>query len=672
MEKIKNNSADISFQALRPYQNECLTAVKSGLKKNNTALIQIPTGGGKTLIFSIFALSLIERGQNVLVLVHRGELLSQTVEKFKMIGGAQSDTGIIKSGSAEYNKLTVGMIQTVFKQINKLDVNKFDTVIIDEAHHSMASTWRAVIEKFKSAGKKILGVTATPFRTDKQELKELYDELVFKIDITDLMRLGYLASLKGLMVYVETDYSKLVAKKNKDTCESDFTPASIEAVLNNEKINGQIVDKWLEYGENRKTIFFTISVEHANALFNEFKKKNVSAVVITGKTPVKERNLIIEDFKSGKINVLINVDILTEGFDDPSVQCIALVRPTKSLSLYAQIIGRGLRISDGKTDCLVLDYTGRNRDMTIVGLGELFDLPEELKEHIDKEGLSIGSVETDEYEDTPLSEGETEGQQKKRQLKVLIGRDTRSFTFDSKEAFDYATKYADGHYVLTCGRNGIVLELKKENGSFSIYKNSRYESKKIKANIAESYSWLLFTTMWKYYKDEFAEEFAKRAKDEVITPKQRDILIKAKNSGLISEIPATRADASNMISHLAINNGNIIFAGYGINYAPDKDDFSNPRRYEYKGQKITIAYALLLAWGLKLHAPKWVTDIKGDIKTLDSEGLKKINLEGLKNQTDKEIIEKLKNGLLFNQQLNVDISVNDEVIGKFLNHFRKK
>ena len=252
--------------ALRPYQDDCLKAINRGFNKNAAVLIQIPTGGGKTLIFNTFALSAVTENRKILILVHREELLSQTIEKYSMIGGDKNDTGVIKQGRLEFNKLTVGMIQTVYKQLNKINLKEFDTVIVDEAHHSMASTWRAVLERFKSADKKILGVTATPFRTDKQELKEIYDELVFKIDITDLMKFGHLAPIRGLMVYVNADYSKLKAKRDKNTGETDFTVSSVERVLNDEEINAQIVQKWIELGENRKTIFFTISIKHAIAL----------------------------------------------------------------------------------------------------------------------------------------------------------------------------------------------------------------------------------------------------------------------------------------------------------------------------------------------------------------------------------------------------------------------
>ncbi len=672
MENLKIESKKTAINhaiALRPYQRDCIKAINSGLNKNAAVLIQIPTGGGKTLIFNTFALDAVMDNRRALILVHREELLSQTIEKYSMIGGDKNDTGVIKQGRLEFNKLTVGMIQTVYKQLNKINLKEFDTVIVDEAHHSMASTWRTVIEHFKRADKKILGVTATPFRTDKQELKEIYDELVFKIDITDLMKLGHLAPIRGLMVYVDADYSKLKAKRDKNTGETDFTASSVERVLNDEEINAQIVQKWIELGENRKTIFFTISIKHAAALQNEFKKKGVSSTVVSSKLSQADRMGIIKDFKEGKVKVLVNVDILTEGFDDPSVECIALVRPTKSLSLYAQIIGRGLRTAAGKKDCLILDFTGRNRDMSIVGLGELFGLPEDLKEHIDKEGLSIGSVETDEFEERIELDGESSAPEKKRELKVLIGRDTKSFSFDSKEAMEYATKYSEDYYVLTCGKNNKVLSLKKEFGSYCIYLNSD----KIKNNLADNYAWMVFTTLWKHYKDEFAEEFAKRGKSEPLTDKQAEILGRAKKAGLISELPKNKVDASNIISHLS-NNGNageVLFGdGNGINYKPDKSNYYSPYRYEYKGVKLNIAHAFILAYGLKISAPKWISDLKKGLISLSVSEFKKIDSTGLKNPVDINIIEKLKSGFIEHSRSGEDVEIDDAKIKQFINYFK--
>ena len=328
---------------LRDYQLKCLNSIEKGLEKYKAVLIQVPTGGGKTLIFNAYALN---KTGNTLVLVHRKELLFQTADKYKMIGGDDSHIGYIAQGVFKTNRLTVGMMQTVYKGLNKINFKYFDTVIIDEAHHSMASTWRTVIETAKKSGCKIIGVTATPFRTDEQQLKDLYDELVFKLDILDLIKAGHLVSVVGKMVYIDADYSKLKTSNNKSTGESDYSAKSIENVLNKEEINKQVVEKWLELGENRKTIFFTVSIEHANALKAEFVKNNIASECISSKLSSQDRDNIIKKFAAGEVKVLVNVDILTEGFDDPSVQCVGLLRPTKSLSLYAQIVGRGVRLDN--------------------------------------------------------------------------------------------------------------------------------------------------------------------------------------------------------------------------------------------------------------------------------------------------------------------------------------
>ncbi len=622
---------------LRNYQINCLNAINNGLKRHNSVIAQLPTGAGKTVIFNTFALKNTGR---TLVIVHRNELLSQTVEKYAQAGGKEEDAKFIKAGDINIgNLLTVAMIQTLYGQIDKINLRLFNTVIVDESHHSMASTWKAVIAKFKDAGVKIVGVTATPFRTDNQDLKEIYDELVFKLEITDLITAGFLCPVVGKTVEIPADFSGLKTKKDKETGESDFTKSSIGKVLDNAQVNFSVADRWLEFGENRKTIFFTVSIEHAENLHREFVKRGVNSAVISSKLKIEYRNKIINDFKDGNIKVLINVDILTEGFDDPSVECICLLRPTKSLSLYAQIIGRGLRPSPAtkKKDCLMLDFTGRNKDMSIVGLGELFDLPLELKEHIDKEGISIGSVETEEFE-----EDENGELKQKRELKLLIGNNTKDFSFESKEAMEYATQIGKDEYVLTCGQNGKVLRMKKEKKYNSIYLND----KQIKKNLHDSYAWMVFTTVWKYYKDDWAEDFAKRAKDEPATQKQIDILKTAKDKKLISgDIPTTKIAATNLISSLFSdkNKANMLYNRDScINYVPSNGDFNSEYRYEFQGIKINIAQAFLLHFKFGIPAPKWVTDLKKGIKDLKT--LSGIDVSGLKNKTDLRIINAVKQG----------------------------
>ena len=654
---------------LRDYQLKCLNSIEKGLDKYKSVLIQVPTGGGKTLIFNTYAFN---KSNHTLILVHRKELLFQTAEKYTMIGGDANDIGYIKQGGVNINKLTIGMMQTVYKNIEKIDLKYFDTVIVDEAHHSMASTWRAVIERAKESGCKIIGVTATPFRTDEQQLKDLYDELVFKLDILDLIKEGHLVSVIGKMVYIDADYSKLKISSNKSTGESDYSAKSIENVLNKEEINKQVVEKWNELGENRKTIFFTVSIEHANALKSEFIKKGIPAECISSKLSTQERDDIINKFKTGKIKVLVNVDILTEGFDDPSVQCVGLLRPTKSLSLYAQIVGRGVRLDteNGKKDCIVLDFTGRNRKMSIVGLGELFDLPPELKEHIDKEGVSIGSVETDEIEEDMLGAEEIGGSEpkKRRELKVLIGKNTEDFSFEGKESMKYATKLADGSYVLTCGKNGKVLTLKKETK----YTNSIYlNDKKIKSNIPESYSWVVLSTLWKYYKDDFIEDFASESQDAVITFKQKEILARAKEKGLIDKIPEDMVSATNLISYLLNNKqqGGILFNNpEGIQY--HKEDWNSAFRYSYKGVKINIAHALLLVLGLHISAPKWVTELKTGIIRFSVSEFSKINTQNVKNKLDLKELEKLKVGQIMGFKVNNYVELTDAKLFDFIKYFK--
>jgi superfamily II DNA or RNA helicase len=312
-----------------------------------------------------------------------------------MIGGSKKETSFIRNGEWEEKSYTAASIQTLYRNLERVDGKKWDLVVCDETHHISAPTYQAVFSKLLSTNPdlKVLGVTATPFRSDRKNLKEFFDTLAYSIDILELIKLGYLVPVRGKLIPLPVDMSKLKTVKT-ETGERDYSLKSISKAFNRDDINKLIVDKWIEEAEGRKTIFYTSSLEHALALFAEFEKRGISSGYIDGRMNIERRREMLRAFKEGKIQVLTNMNVLTEGFDDPEVECIAIVRPTKSLNLYAQIVGRGLRIAPKKEDCLILDYTGISRKHTIIGLPELFGIDEETgRDYRKGKQIQVGAVE---------------------------------------------------------------------------------------------------------------------------------------------------------------------------------------------------------------------------------------------------------------------------------------
>ena len=521
---------------LRPYQKECLDLIEKRFSEGKSKLlVSIPTGGGKTLIFNSYS---IVKDLRTLVIAHRDELLEQAIDKYVMLGGKIGNVGVVKAGEWRENRYTVASIQTLYRNLERVDGRKYDLVVVDEVHHLPSPTYRAVYDKLFETNPelKLLGVTATPFRSDRKDLSELFDDLAYAIDILELIRLGYLVPVRGRLVRLPVSLDAL--KMTRKDGEEDFSDRSISELFNKDYLNEEIVRKWKEYGEGRKTIFYLSSLEHAKALREAFLRDGVPAGYVDGKMSMEERRRVLRDFKEGRIKVLTNMNILTEGFDDPEVECIGIVRPTKSLTLYAQIVGRGLRIAHGKEDCLILDFTGISKKHTIVGLAELFGLPS-MKEGLEKgEEVSVGAVENEDGE---------------RVIKVLIGEGTEEFTFEGKEASKYATRIGKD-IVVSCGLNGKALLLKHENHLYDLYLITREEKKLLRKGLTEDYAWTTLTTVWKKEMDEFMSSYRDRAMGEPPTDKQIKYIERAIARGVIDyeDVPEEidKLTATNLLAYI--------------------------------------------------------------------------------------------------------------------------
>ena len=356
---------------LRPYQTEALEAVLSSEAKGiNKQLIVLPTGAGKTVIFSHLP-TIRKESTPMLVIAHRAELLHQAKNKIQQmnpnliveIEQAQNIAGKVDVVVASVP--TMGRANS--DRIEKFPKDYFKTIIIDEAHHAAAPTYRKIVDYFQP--NLLLGVTATPQRSDSTRLIDVFQEIVYYKTIEDLIKQGWLTRLVGYRIKTETDLTEI------EVNDGDFVQSQLQDAVNNPQRNASIVAAYQEICKERKTLVFAAGVQHAKDLALSFTKNSIVTEIILGETPDEERSTILQKFRNNEIKVLINVGVLTEGFDEPSVQAIILARPTKSTLLYTQVVGRGTRLDEGKENCLIIDISDTTKGKKPIGLPTLLGLP---------------------------------------------------------------------------------------------------------------------------------------------------------------------------------------------------------------------------------------------------------------------------------------------------------
>ncbi len=358
---------------LRPYQEEALDAINTFSDKGiNRQLVVLPTGAGKTVIFS----HLPQTKANslpMLVLAHRAELLYQAKEKIGW-SNPELDIQIEQADNvAGHCDVVVASVPTLGRaeseRILKYPKDYFKTIVIDEAHHAAAPTYRRILDYFNPL--LLLGVTATPQRSDNTRLTDVFDEIVYYKTIQDLIEDGYLCSLVGYRIKTETDISGV------GTSEGDYIASQLEDAIDTPERNARIVAAYNSLVPESKAIVFCAGVKHANNLATSFASSQIATEVILGDTSAQDREHILARFKSGETRVLVNVGVLTEGFDEPSIQSIILARPTRSTLLYTQIVGRGTRLYEGKPHCTILDFADTTKGKKPIGLPSLLGLPPE-------------------------------------------------------------------------------------------------------------------------------------------------------------------------------------------------------------------------------------------------------------------------------------------------------
>lgn len=333
---------------LRDYQQRAVDETRRAIAEGyRSIMIQSPTGSGKGVILSYIINSANMKGKTVLFLVHRSEILYQVsdyMDKYEITHG------IIKAGEEPNytHPVQLASFQTIHRRM-KFYSDTFDLIVIDESHHSTAKTYLEVITAFKK--NIILGFSATPTRKNGMGLGNLFDKLIQVASIQELTDKGFLAPVRYFApVQIDLSGVKLQA--------GDYNEKQLEPVMLKEGLIAGIVEYWQKYGEGRKTVVFATGVAHSVAIKEKFLAAGIVAEHLDGTTPKEVRAEIIRYFKKGDIQILVNCQILTEGVDVPDIACVILARPTKSLPMYMQMLGRGMRVFDGKKDMILLDHAG--------------------------------------------------------------------------------------------------------------------------------------------------------------------------------------------------------------------------------------------------------------------------------------------------------------------------
>lgn len=335
-------------QELRPYQQQARDRIHAEWDAGHTrTLLVLPTGTGKTIVFASVAADQVRAGDRVLILAHRGELLEQAADKLQRSTGLVSAVEKAESTCLDsWFRVVVGSVQTLQRtaRLERFPQDYFGTIIIDEAHHAITDGYRRILDYF--SGAKVLGVTATPDRGDMRNLGEVFDSLAFEYKLTDAIKEGYLCKIMAQTIPLQLDITS-VTMSGGDYAVGDLGTA-LDPYLE------QIAAEMAQRCKDRKTVVFLPLIKTSQKFRDLLNTYGFRAAEVNGQSD--DRRQVLADFDAGKYNVLCNSMLLTEGWDCPSVDCVVVLRPTKVRSLYSQMVGRGTRLSPGKTDLLLLDF----------------------------------------------------------------------------------------------------------------------------------------------------------------------------------------------------------------------------------------------------------------------------------------------------------------------------
>ena len=345
------------------YQEDMKERIEKALRLHRSVMAQMPTGTGKTYLLTAVIDSFVSNNpmEKVWIVAHRRELVSQideTVRKFHSYY-ASNTSSLLSSVKAM-------SIQWLMRHYDEIEEEP-GMIVIDEAHHALAKTYKEMWERFPNA--KFLGLTATPCRLNGKGFTDLFDVLVQSWSVPEFISKGRLATYDFVSIKSDGVTQRLIDSLQKRGADGDYQNKEMDMLLNKKPSIERLYQSLEEFGKDRKGIVYAINISHAQKITKLYQEHGVKAIAIDSKTPAVERQQDIEAFKKGDIQVLVNVDIFSEGFDCPDVEFVQLARPTLSLAKYLQMVGRGLRVAKGKKNCVIIDN---------VGLYRVFGLPSQV------------------------------------------------------------------------------------------------------------------------------------------------------------------------------------------------------------------------------------------------------------------------------------------------------
>lgn len=349
--------------SLRPYQQHAKEEIFSAWDEWENVMFQMPTGTGKTRLFSSIISDIktwsVQNGEDVkiLIIAHRIELIDQisdNLDRYKV------SHGIIAGGKLRDLRypVQVASVQTITHR-NNLDVAcdlNVNFIIVDEAHHCIANSYKKLWGMYPNSKK--LGVTATPWRMNNGGFGSVFDKIIISQSIQSFIDAGWLAPYDYYSISYNSEIQKEIESITEFDVEGDYKISALERKIDTTRIRAQLLDSYLKFAKGKKGIIYAVSRKHSDHICQEYREVGINIVRIDSKTPKDERKLYVDRFRKGLIDIIVNVDIFSEGFDCPDIEFIQLARPTKSLVKYLQQVGRGLRPTSGKSICLILDNVG--------------------------------------------------------------------------------------------------------------------------------------------------------------------------------------------------------------------------------------------------------------------------------------------------------------------------
>jgi len=454
---------------LRPRQEESVVKSIDALSKHNNTVTVAPTGAGKTIIFSSVIKSLMHSKMKVLVLAHRDELTEQNQDKFKQVNPNVS-TSIVNAENKDWSgQVIFAMVQTITRDEHLENMPAIDLLVIDEAHHATAESYLKIIEYAQKINHnlKLFGVTATPMRGDKSSLGVVFSNCADQIELHELIADGNL--VPPITYRIDTGETKEKLEALKVKASGDYSEQEMADIMNTVPLNSKVVKEWKDRASGRKTVVFCSNTKHASQITKEFKRQRVKVGLVTGSMPSSERQKMLDNLTNGKLQVIVNVAILIEGWDYPPISCVILLRTSSYKSTMIQMIGRGLRTIDPniypkivKLDCLVLDFG----ISTILhgNLEQAIDLnvkEEGHRECPDCKKQIPKSVEVCPLCNTDIEE-EIERQKVVKEQRVLENFTMREINLLEKLTFAWTDLRTDNEGMLAAGFNSWCCVFKKD------------------------------------------------------------------------------------------------------------------------------------------------------------------------------------------------------------------